>query len=82
MPVPSQITASFRADPPEAKFAIDDGGVLSNPYAGQFPRDGIKHSVRIFAPGYLTKIEEVTFDDDQSMQLSLARDTTKPPKKH
>ena len=82
VPVPSQITASFRADPPEAKFAIDDGGVLSNPYAGQFPRDGIKHSVRIFAPGYLTKIEEVTFDDDQSMQLSLARDTAKPPKKH
>lgn len=84
-PVPSaplsEITASFRADPPEAKFSIDDAGALANPFTGHFPRDGAKHSVRIFAPGYSTKIEEVTFDDDQSLQLSLARDTSKP-KKH
>ncbi len=85
VPIPSapqnQITASFRADPPEAKFSIDDAGVLANPFTGHFPRDGAKHSVRIFAPGYSTKVEEVTFDDDQSLQLSLARDTSKP-KKH
>jgi serine/threonine protein kinase len=77
----NQITASFRADPPEAKFSIDDAGVLANPFTGRFPRDGAKHSVRIFAPGYTTKIEDVTFDDDQSLQLSLGRDTSKP-KKH
>jgi serine/threonine-protein kinase len=76
-----EITASFRADPPEARFSIDDAGVLANPFVGHFPRDGAKHSVRIFAPGYTTKIEDVTFDDDQSLQLSLARDTSKP-KKH
>jgi serine/threonine-protein kinase len=81
VPAADQITASFRADPPEAKFSIDDAGVLSNPFTGHFPRDGAKHSVRIFAPGYSTKVEEVTFDDDQSLQLSLARDTSKP-KKH
>jgi serine/threonine-protein kinase len=84
-PVPAssqdEITASFRADPPEAKFSIDDAGALSNPFTGHFPRDNAKHSVRIFAPGYTTKVEDVTFDDDQSLQLSLARDTSKP-KKH
>jgi eukaryotic-like serine/threonine-protein kinase len=77
----NQITASFRADPPEARFSIDDAGVLANPFTGHFPRDSAKHSVRIFAQGYTTKIEEVTFDDDQSLQLSLARDMSKP-KKH
>ncbi len=76
-PVPQQITASFRADPPEARFSIDDAGVLPNPFNGKFPRDGAKHSVKVFAPGYATKVEEVTFDDDLSMQTSLARESGK-----
>jgi serine/threonine-protein kinase len=75
-----QITASFRADPPEAKFSIDGAEALSNPFTGHFPRDGAKHRLSVFAPGYLMKTEELTFDDDQSLQLSLARDSLHPKK--
>ncbi|MGH7328339.1 MAG: hypothetical protein ACREJX_08320, partial [Polyangiaceae bacterium] len=74
------ITASFRADPPDARFSIDDAGALPNPFSGKLPRDNAKHSIRVFAPGYATKVEVVTFDDDLSMQTSLARET-KPKKR-
>ena len=77
---PQQITASFRADPPEARFSVDDAGILPNPFNGKFPRDNAKHSVRAFATGYATKVQDVVFDDDLSVQMSLARETGK--KKH
>jgi hypothetical protein len=69
---------SLRATPPAARFHIDGGPPLSNPYLAQVPADGNVHMISISARGFATWSQSVAFDDDISIQVSLARAAPRP----
>ncbi len=71
---PAEIALTLRASPVEARFSIDDGPSLPNPFVGHEPKDGAQHRVTVAAPGYTTLHQVISFDDDVALQLSLAID--------
>jgi hypothetical protein len=71
---PAEIALTLRASPVEARFSIDDGPSLPNPFVGHEPKDGAQHRVTVAAPGYTTLHQVISFDDDVALQLSLAVD--------
>jgi serine/threonine protein kinase len=67
------VTLTLRATPLEARFKIDDGPSVDNPYVGKLAKDKKVHFIRAEAPGFLAKSEEVHFDRDVSMRFALGR---------
>jgi hypothetical protein len=70
--VKSDILVTLHALPPEARFSIDDGPPLENPFTDRRPRDGQEHHIRAEAPGFTPITESVVFDDDVSLRVALA----------
>jgi hypothetical protein len=70
----ADVALTLRASPAEARFTIDDGPPLSNPFIGRHAKDGAQHRITVVAPGYTTATRLVAFDDDVALQLSLAVD--------
>ena len=70
---PVDVTVTLRAMPLQARFSIDDGPSLPNPYVGKHARDGEEHRITVTAPGFTTLSQAVTFDEDVALQLSMAR---------
>jgi serine/threonine protein kinase len=75
-PLPQEVTVTLRASPAEAQFSIDDGPYLPNPYVGRRAKDGATHRVTVAAAGYSTLNQDITFEEDVALQLSLARDVS------
>ena len=48
--------------PPEAKIFIDGADARGNPTNRRYRRDGLDHTIRMAAPGYVEKSVAVTFD--------------------
>ena len=83
-PTPSvDIVLTVRATPNHAKFSIDDGPPLENPYSAHVQRDGKDHRVVATATGYEQKSQTVRFDADVSIRFALAKteDSAQPPKR-
>lgn len=89
VPTPSAAAAStdivltVRATPNHAKFTIDDGPPLENPYSGRVKRDGKDHRVIASASGFEQKSQTVRFDADVSIRFALAKteEPSPPPKR-
>ncbi|MFO0755825.1 MAG: serine/threonine-protein kinase [Byssovorax sp.] len=79
---PAAVTLKLAATPPEAKLFLDDKPLESNPWKGSLPVDAKMHKLRIEAPGYLTRVEDIEIDRDRAMELSLTPDAkpTSDPK--
>ena len=73
------IAITLRATPPETKFSIDNGAEQPNPFSGSLPQDSLTHTVKASAPGYTTKTETLSFEQDVSMRFSLARESRSIP---
>jgi serine/threonine-protein kinase len=71
---PTTLVLTLRASPPKAKFYLDDGPPLDNPYIGTQPRDGKQHTLRIEADGHATKTRELVFDQDVVVDVALDKD--------
>jgi serine/threonine-protein kinase len=71
---PAKITLTLKANPAEARFRLDDGAPLPNPFIGQFPKDSAKHTILVEAPGYKTKTTEIQLLDDVLLDLALERE--------
>jgi eukaryotic-like serine/threonine-protein kinase len=70
--VAETITLTLRATPPEARFRIDKGPELENPFIGEFARDDLPHTLWIVAPGHVLEVMPLMFREDQQiMDLSL-----------
>ena len=80
-PEATPVTVTLRAAPSDARFYLDDGAALENPFIGKFPRDGRVHTLRIEAPGHVTKRKEIVFNDDVMVDLSLEKEEVVPQKK-
>ncbi len=63
----------IRVSPPTAQVTIDGALVLSNPFRARYPRDNQIHHVAASADGYDAKMEDVTFANDVSIDISLNR---------
>jgi len=74
---PMTLVLTMRASPPKAKFYLDQGPAIENPYIGTFPRDGKTHELRIEADGYVTKTRELVFDKDVVVDVALDKDKPK-----
>lgn len=74
-PAPAAVLVSIalRASPVETQFQIDDGPKVANPYVARIAKDGKEHTVRAEAPGYLPRVEKVTFNDEVSIRVFLAK---------
>jgi len=83
---PSKVRITLRAAPASARFSIDDGALLDNPYVGEIDRNGDQHQIRVEATGYMSRLVNVTFDRDVLVDLALKKDeravvqpATRPP---
>ena len=70
---------TVRASPTEAKIVIDGVVMGQNPSTGKRPRDGAMHVVRVEAPGYEAREEQVTFDRSMLITVDLRPVATTPP---
>jgi serine/threonine protein kinase len=60
-----------RATPSDAKLYLDSA-TLSNPTLQSYPRDGVAHTIRAEAPGYVPATRIVRFDSpEQKVELAL-----------
>ncbi len=62
-----------RASPASAQITVDGASVISNPFHARYPRDNQVHHVAASADGYETKLEDVKFAGDVSIDVSLNR---------
>lgn len=76
-PKPQDMIVTLRATPADARFKIDDGPWLENPFNEKRIRDGKRHEVSVSADGYETKVMSVRFDKDVILDVSLEKQTTK-----
>ena len=72
-PPSSTVTVRVRVNPPTATLSIDGASVPGNPFVGTFPKGAAVHSLRAIAPGYLPKAEDMSFEEDTAVDLSLER---------
>jgi serine/threonine-protein kinase len=68
------VRITLRAVPADARFSIDDGALLDNPYAGEVERSSDRHEIRVEAPGHASRTIDVTFDKDVLVDLALKRE--------
>jgi serine/threonine-protein kinase len=59
------------ADPPEARLALDDAALTTNPFHGVMARSALTRRLRVSAPGYATDERLITLDRDVRLELSL-----------
>jgi eukaryotic-like serine/threonine-protein kinase len=73
-PAMTDVEVSVSAKPPEAKIYIDDKPLSGNPWKGKLQKDGASHTIRIEAPGHVTKTETLTLERDRMMDIVLEKD--------
>ena len=66
------VTIKVAAMPAEAKLFLDDKPLEGNPWKGSLPVDATIHKLRIEAPGFITRHEDLVLDTDRSLDLTLA----------
>jgi hypothetical protein len=81
-PAPAHEDSEFvnlviRVVPPSAQVTID-GAAAGNPFHARYPKDSQIHHVMASADGYDTKLEDVSFANDVSVDISLNRHPNTP----
>jgi serine/threonine-protein kinase len=73
------VDIAVRVSPPAAQIAIDGAPVANNPYHARHPKDDRIHHIVASADGYETRMEDVSFATDVSIDVSLSRRALNPP---
>jgi hypothetical protein len=73
---PSTVRITLRASPATARFSIDNGPWMPNPYVAEVQRDAGSHTIRIEAEGYEPATQQVSFTHDVLIDKGL---TPLPP---
>jgi serine/threonine protein kinase len=61
-----------RVSPPSAQIAIDGASVESNPFHGRYRKDSQMHHIVASANGYESKLEDIRFANDLSIDVALS----------
>jgi serine/threonine-protein kinase len=75
---PAVVDVAIRVNPETATISIDGKEVGGSSFTGQYPMDEIVHSVRVTAPGYVTRSVGVAFHANVTLGLDLERVTSSP----
>jgi serine/threonine-protein kinase len=75
---PELVDLVVRVSPPSAQISIDGTTVLGNPFHARYPKDKAVHRVVTFADGFEAKVEDVSFANDVSIDVSLNRRVNAP----
>jgi serine/threonine-protein kinase len=67
----AKVRVTLRAVPASARFSIDGGRWLDNPYVGEVSADDATHEIRIDATGHEPKTVNVRFDNEVLLDVSL-----------
>jgi hypothetical protein len=74
----ADITLTLRAEPADAVLYLDDGSVLSNPYQLVVHADLSNHHLRAVAPGFVERVEPLTFDHSKEVVVALSGRAPQP----
>jgi serine/threonine-protein kinase len=66
------VTVTLRAEPERAALYLDDGPALPNPYRMTVVPDSRTHKVRAAATGFNDRAEELRFDGNKEVLLTLS----------
>lgn len=72
------VNVTLKAEPAHAELFLDGGPALENPFVATVQRDGIEHTVRAAAPGYVDNTQTLRFDRDKEIVLVLTRKSPPP----
>jgi hypothetical protein len=74
--VPAPVTAQLHltATPPTARIWLDDQPLAGNPIAVELPVGDVEHTLRIEAPGYVSRTERLKLGRDRTMDVILQQD--------
>jgi serine/threonine-protein kinase len=78
-PEPRRIALRVRASPPEARIFLDGVALDGNPFAGVIPADAAPHELRIEAPHHVSRRQELSLDQDSTLEIVLPADVEAPP---
>ncbi len=70
---PDLIDVSIQASPSVARIFWDDESLPANPVTKKLPKDASQHTVRVEAPGFVSREVQVTLDQSSSVSLELQR---------
>jgi hypothetical protein len=70
---PSIVDVGIRVSPETARVSIDGTDVGGGSFTRQYAIDDVIHSIRVVAPGYVTKSVTVPFTANITLDLSLER---------
>jgi serine/threonine-protein kinase len=68
---PSLISVKLASRPDTAQIFVDDRPVSGNPATLDVHADGSRHTVRAEAPGHAVRRQEIVYDRDQALLLTL-----------
>jgi serine/threonine-protein kinase len=77
---PDLVDVVVRVSPASAQITIDGLPVPTNPFHARYGKDAQVHRVLAAAEGYDAKLEEVFFANDVSIDVSLDRRASPPPR--
>jgi hypothetical protein len=67
------VDVEVRVSPPNASITIDGSSVSGNPFRGRYARGAAMHRIRATAPGFYAKSEDLAFNANATLDLSLER---------
>lgn len=70
------IDLKVTVSPEGARLFLDDKPLAANPFIGKLPQDGESHTLRAEAPGYASRVRNITFEKD--LEIEFALDKEKP----
>ncbi|HZU81780.1 MAG TPA: serine/threonine-protein kinase [Polyangiaceae bacterium] len=75
---PDLIDLVVRVSPPASQITIDGASVVSNPFHARYPKDSQVHHISASLDGYDSKLEDISFSNDVSIDISLNRRASPP----
>ena len=72
-PAPELVDVEIRVSPATAAITVDGATVTGNPFHGKYARGEAMHRVRALANGYVAKSEDIAFNSNVTLDLSLER---------
>jgi serine/threonine-protein kinase len=77
-PKEPQVDITLRAHPEGARMLWDGEPLPTNPATKTLPRDGSQHTIRVEAPGFVSREVPVALDHSATLDLDLERAPTAP----
>jgi len=69
---PELVDIVVRVTPPSAQITIDGAAIVNNPFHARYPKDNRIHHIVAAADGYESRMEDVSFATDVSIDVSLS----------